>query len=168
MLHLHAGERSIAESQRAWRVKRDYQKRRPTLSSTRIDLNSTKGRFTHFMTISPVASEARLASPSSRPTSRRCALCHHAAVADLLCRCAPPLAATRSGRRGCRKTRGTDPTYCPPGKTGPVIRLPCPPHSSRGRGGFLQLLCPALSPRCPHQPRRSVAPHRSMLPSPEM
>jgi hypothetical protein len=53
----------------------------------------------------------------------------------------------------------------------PVIRLPCSDDFSTGRGGFLQLLSMTLSPCCPYQPRRSVAPHqslrRSMLPSPK-
>jgi hypothetical protein len=50
----------------------------------------------------------------------------------------------------------------------PVIRLPCSANFATGRGGFLQLLSMTLSPCCPYQPRRSVAPlqfvRRSMLP----
>jgi len=56
-----------------------------------------------------------------------------------------------------------------PGVTGHTAS--CSADFATGRGGFLQLLSMTLSPCCPYQPRRSVAPRqslrRSMLPSPE-
>src|ERR1039458_4906569 len=54
----------------------------------------------------------------------------------------------------------------------PGYTASCSADFATGRGGLLQLLSMTLSPCCPYQPRRSVAPHQSMrrcmLPSPEM